>query len=143
MSIKKSMLKIFHHALGKRTPEEKKEEMLEFIKELIRVKKRTPKNKEEKVDFLRQDHFLDSVCVMDNEGKVILSAGDEKEIEKAREAFKSVQGKFPNTRMLVMKEDEGYNILYKRDGLLYIFKSPGEISSIETRIIAEKLEALR
>ncbi len=139
MKIIKTIKTAAIHATGRKTKEEKEAERLEFIKELIKIKKKKPKNEAERIKFLQQDHYLDSITVLDKDGKVLIKTGDAGETEHLPRVYQKAREAFPETKMVVIKEGNGYNILYNKDGLLYVFKSPGEVSSLETKIIAEKL----
>ena len=53
--------------------------------------------------------------------------------------YEYVNTEFPDTRMMMIKNKDKYTVLYTENDLLYLFRTTGEVSIIEAKHIAKKL----
>src|SRR3989338_4164624 len=116
--------------IGKSTRAERERKKAAFIRELLRIKSlRNQKAKpDEYIKNLAHDFLIDEMTVTKKDGSVLLTT------DKTN-AFK--KSEYPDSKMLTIKDDDHYNIIYSEGNLIYIMKSTGEITPIETKKIVE------
>ncbi len=135
--------KLAYKVLNKKTEEEKLMIKLKILKELLELKqKQEAENLTDHACNLAEEFYVDEMIVSGKDGKVIVSTskadGFEKMV-KATSLFEFINTEFPDTRMLLIKDKDKYNVLYSDGKYLYYFKTSGEVSSLETKRIAEKI----
>ena len=139
-----SFKKIVYKILNKKTKQEKLEKRVKILMELIEVQKRKQaKEPEEYAKNLVEDYSLDSFIVSKKDGKVLLSNEEKDAFEKAVKttSFQEfLKTEYPDANLLIIKTDKNYNVLYSEDDLVFLFKTTGDISAIETKQIAKKIK---
>jgi hypothetical protein len=136
------MKNFFYKIFGKKTQEEKERERIEILKQLLVLYKQlSVKKPEDLAKNIVNSFYLDSVLVSKKDGSVLMSTeGDSFETAvKDSSLLEYVSSEFPKTKFLIIKEEDGYNIICLEGGLVYHIKAPGEVSSIEVRTIVNRL----
>ena len=136
--------KVFYRIINKKTKEEKLAKKIEILKELIEIQKReTAREPEQYVKNLMDDFYLDSIIVSKPDGSIIMTQDNTDNVSTKvttnSSIYEKIKSEFPDVKMMTIKDDEKYNIIYTQDDLLYLFQSSGDISITETKRIAEKL----
>lgn len=134
--------KIYYRMINKKTPEEKLLRKIEILKELIEVKKKAEaKIPSEYVQNVMDDFYLDSVIVTKADGSVVM-ANEKGAFEKAvknSSLYEFIKSEFPKAKMLMVKDDDKYNVVYRHGDLLFLMQTSGEISVAEVRAVVKKL----
>lgn len=136
--------KVFYRIINKKTKEEKLAKKIEILKELIEIQKReTAREPEQYVKNLMDDFYLDSIIVSKPDGSILMTHDNTDNVSTKvttnSSIYEKIKSEFPDVKMMTIKDDEKYNIIYTQDDLLYLFQSSGDISITETKRIAEKL----
>jgi hypothetical protein len=134
--------RVWYKIVGKRTPEEKLESKLMILRQLIEVEKRAEATKPgEYAKHVMDDFYLDSVVVAKPDGSVLMAnhKGAFEKAVKTSSLYEYINAEFPKTKMMVIKDDEKYNIIYKDKELLYLLETSGDISLAETRAVVKRL----
>lgn len=136
--------KVFYKIINKKTPEEKLRKKIEILKELIEIQKREVAHEPKQyVKNLMEDFYLDSVIVSKPNGSILMTHDDSDNVSarvtKTSSIYEKIKSEFPSVKMMTIKDDEKYNILYAQDDLLYLFQTSGDMTITETKRVAEKL----
>ena len=138
-----TLKKLFYKIINKKTKEEKLEKRIKTLIELIEIQKRSEAKKpEEYARNLVDDYSLDSFIVSKKDGSVLLSNDNQNAFERAvkSSSFQEfIKTEYPDANLLIIKTRKNYNVLYTEDDLVYLFKTSGDISAIETKQIAKKI----
>ncbi|MFH0987123.1 MAG: hypothetical protein V1911_03710 [Candidatus Micrarchaeota archaeon] len=134
--------KLVYRAINKKTPEEKLKRRIEIIQELI-AQHALPEPKEPKqyAKNLATNFYLDSIVVSKKDGTIVMST-DGNSFDKAVKATsfcEYVKTNYPGTKFMTMKGNGKYDVLYNDGDLVFMFRSPGDISISETKRIAEQV----
>ncbi|GEM_PF-1776742 len=134
--------KIWYKIVGKRTPEEKLERKITILKQLIEVEARGEATKsDEYAKQVMDDFYLDSVVVAKPDGSVMMAnhKGAFEKAVKTSSLYEYVNAEFPRTKMLMIKDEDKYNVIYRDKDLLYLLETSGDISLAETRAVVKRL----
>ena len=128
--------------IGKSTRAERERKKAAFIRELLRIKSlRNQKAKpDEYIKNLAHDFLIDEMTVTKKDGSVLLTTDKTNAFKKAvasSSVYEFIKSEYPDSKMLTIKDDNHYNIIYSEGNLIYIMKSTGEVTPIETKKIVE------
>ena len=129
--------------LNKKTEKQKWLDKVRIINELLSViQKPEAKESRQYAKNLATDFYLDSVIVSKKDGSILMNTEDGDAFEKmvkASSMYEYVNSEFPSTKMMMIKDKNKYTIIYTEGDLIYMFKTSGEVSSIEAKHIAKQL----
>jgi hypothetical protein len=138
MRAKTVLLKI----IGKKAAEEKKTERIQFLKDLLWMEvQRIAKKPGEYACNVAKDFYVDSLIISKKDGSVLMSSdgdGFDRAV-KGSSLYEYIASEMPGTKSLTIKDKNGYNIIYPVGDLVCLLRSSGEISDLEVKRIAERL----
>ncbi|NYZ79882.1 hypothetical protein H0N95_01375 [Candidatus Micrarchaeota archaeon] len=135
--------KITYAILNKKTEEKKWVDRIKIINELMAVIK-NPVASEPKqyAKNVATDFYVDSIIVSKKDGSVLMNTEDADAFEKmvkTTSLYEYINSEFPDTRMMIVKDKSKYTILYTEKDLIYLFKTTGEVSIVEVKQMAKKI----
>lgn len=134
--------RLWYSVIGKKTPEEKLERKITILKQLIEVEKRGEATKsDEYAKHVMDDFYLDSIVVAKPDGSVLMSnhKGAFEKAVKTSSLFEYINAEFPRTKMLMIKDEDKYNVIYRDNDKLYLLETAGDISLAETRAVVKRI----
>lgn len=133
--------KKLYHAIGRKTPEEKIRDRVKVIKQLVQEK--TQKNQaQNEIEGVKKEFYLDGLMITDKNGKILKSNGGEKEFKetiKKTGIHKYIDEELPETEIFTFRSNGQNYIIYNEEDKMYFMKTPGSISTVEIRRIAQKV----
>ena len=129
--------------IGKKSPDEKKSERIEFLKELLWVEiNKIAKKPNEYAKNLTKDFYVNSLIISKKDGSVLMSSDGDgfSKAVKGSSICEYISSEFPDTKMMTIKDSTGYNIIYPVGDLVCLLHSSGEISDMEVKRIVERLD---
>jgi hypothetical protein len=139
MTLKGAWLRV----IGKKTPDEKRDERIKFLKELLWTEvHKIVKKPADYVKNVEKDFYVDSLIISKKDGSVLMSSGGEgfAKAVKGSSICEYIQSEYPDAKFTVIKDKEGYNYIYPIGDLVCLLRSSGEISEIEVKRIIHKLD---
>jgi len=139
MTLKTVWLKV----VGKKTQDEKRNERVEFLRELLWMEtQKIARKPAEYVKNIAKDFYVESLIISKKDGSVIMSSDDDgfARAVKGSSICEYVASEFPGAKFLTIKDETGYNIIYPVGDLICVLRSSGEISDIEVKKIFERLD---
>jgi len=130
--------RLTHWILGKKTYEEKYKERLKFVKELLMTKQLIATTPQEHARNIADQFYVDSIVVSNGESE-LLNLGGNGKTTHLKDILAYVRGKLPETQMILIKDNDKYNVVYPHEGMVYNLETPGEISHLETKRFAERI----
>ncbi len=93
------------------------------------------------VGILRKKHLVDSICVSNSNGSLIVSSNgtDLNQALTGTALFNYIQSEIPNSKAVLIKSDAWYMIL-PHNKRVYIVKAASDLSPVELRAIANDVE---
>ena len=138
-----STKEFLYSIVGKRTNQQREREKIEILKEIIIKKQRQKAKKlDDYAKEIAEDHYVDNITISKKDGNLLLSttAKGYPNAIKGSSIYEYIQSEFPEAKMIVVKDDKGYNNLYRHKNNIYNIESDGELSSIELKRIAERMD---
>jgi len=139
MTLKSIWLKI----IGKKTPDQKRDERIRFLKELLWIEvQRISKKPAEYVKNVAKDFYVDSLIISKKDGSVLMSSDGDgfARAVKGSSICEYITSEFPDAKFMTIKDDSGYNIIYPVGDLVCLLRSSGEISDVEVKRIVQRLD---
>src|SRR3989344_4568612 len=135
--VKKFIRNIAFKLVGKKTPEQKKLERLEFIRELLAIQKllKNASKPEDLLGNIAKNFLVEKVMVSKKDGTVLMASGEDsfERAVKTSSLIELINNEFPDTRFFMVKDAKGYKIFYLEGDFLYSISSAGEVSILETK----------
>jgi len=96
---------------------------------------------QELAGILKKKHFVDSICVSQNNGSMIVSTNgqDLNEAVIGTALFNYIQSEIPKSEAVMIKSKDWF-MLYPYEHKIYIVKAPASLSVVELRAIAKDME---
>ena len=134
---------VWRKIVGKKTDDEKKEERVKFLKELLWVEvQKIAKKPADYVKNVAKDFYVDSLIISKKDGSVLMSSeGDGfANAVKGSSVYEYITSEFPGAKFLTIKDESGYNVIYPVGDLVCLLRSSGEISDLEVKRIVQRLD---
>jgi hypothetical protein len=118
-------------------------ERVSELRSLLPETRSPPQKPKDFVRYIAQSFCFDSLTVSKKNGSVLLSTEENglSEAEKLSSLYRAASGSMPKTKMLSLRDNDKYNIIYPDGDLLYIMRTPGEVSPLEIRRMIQKLNS--
>lgn len=136
-------MELIYTIVGKKTQNQKEREKVDMLREIIMKKAREKAIKmDQYAKYLADDHYVGDITVSKIDGDMVLSTQEKAypNAVKGSSIYEYIQSEFPEAKMIVVKDDEGYKNIYRHNNKIYNIESDGELSSIEMRRIAQRMD---
>jgi len=134
---------VWRKIIGKRTEDEKKDERVKFLKELLWMEiQKIAKKPADYVKNVAKDFYVDSLIISKKDGSVLMSSDGDgfASAVKGSSVYEYITSEFPDAKFLTIKDGSGYNIIYPVGDLVCLLRSSGEISDLEVKRIVQRLD---
>ena len=138
-----SLKGIWYNLIGKKTKDEKDKERIEFLKELLWIEvQKVAKKPGDYVKNLAKDFYVDSLIISKKDGSVLMSSEADAftKAVKGSSVYEYITSEYPDAKILTIKDESGYNIIYPVGDLVCLLRSSGEISDLEVKRIVQRLD---
>ncbi len=134
---------VWRKIVGKRSDEEKKDERVKFLKELLWMEvQKIAKKPTEYVKNLAKDFYVESLIISKKDGSVLMSSGGDgfADSVKGSSISEYIQSEYPDAKFTIIKDKNGYNYIYPVGDTVCLLRSSGEVSELEIKRMVQKLD---